>query len=91
MLNADLPFYPLVLFPCIPFTPSLHERYLFRQQKEEEFAVYEPYCANYTNASELMLLEEQNLMVRTLSRSHHRFFSQQDMVTMSAECPAIRG
>lgn len=31
--------------------------------KEEEFAVYEPYCANYTNASELMLMEEQNLQV----------------------------
>ncbi|KAI0066248.1 hypothetical protein BV25DRAFT_1975938 [Artomyces pyxidatus] len=29
---------------------------------EEEFAVYEPYCANYTNASELMIMEEQNLM-----------------------------
>ncbi|QRW24272.1 Rho guanine nucleotide exchange factor scd1 [Rhizoctonia solani] len=29
---------------------------------EEEFAVYEPYCANYTNASELMLSQEQNLM-----------------------------
>ena len=34
------------------------------EQKEEEFAVYEPYCANYTNASELMLMEEQNLVVR---------------------------
>ena len=33
------------------------------EQKEEEFAVYEPYCANYTNASELMLMEEQNLVV----------------------------
>ncbi|EIM81079.1 uncharacterized protein STEHIDRAFT_86345 [Stereum hirsutum FP-91666 SS1] len=30
-------------------------------ENEEEFAVYEPYCANYTNASELMLMEEQNL------------------------------
>ncbi|KAI0256188.1 hypothetical protein BJV78DRAFT_1273099 [Lactifluus subvellereus] len=29
---------------------------------EEEFVVYEPYCANYTNASELMLMEEQNLV-----------------------------
>ncbi|CAE6398073.1 unnamed protein product [Rhizoctonia solani] len=29
---------------------------------EDEFAVYEPYCANYTNASELMLSQEQNLM-----------------------------
>jgi len=63
----------------------LHARYLFRQQKEEEFSVYEPYCANYTNASELMLLEEQNLMVCTFSHSHRRFFSQQDMVTMSVE------
>ncbi|KAJ6609885.1 hypothetical protein B0H10DRAFT_1812724 [Mycena sp. CBHHK59/15] len=30
-------------------------------QAEEEFSVYEPYCANYTNASELMLANEQNL------------------------------
>jgi cell division control protein 24 len=37
---------------------------LYSKQKEEEFAVYEPYCANYTNASELMLMEEQNLVVR---------------------------
>jgi len=29
---------------------------------EEEFEVYEPYCANYTNATELLLVEEQNLM-----------------------------
>jgi len=36
------------------------------KQKEEEFAVYEPYCANYTNASELMLMEEQNLVVRLI-------------------------
>lgn len=28
---------------------------------EEEFIVYEPYCANYTTASELMLANEQNL------------------------------
>jgi hypothetical protein len=34
------------------------------EHKEEEFVVYEPYCANYTNASELMLMEEQNLVVR---------------------------
>lgn len=36
------------------------------EQKEEEFVVYEPYCANYTNASELMLMEEQNLVVRLI-------------------------
>ncbi|KAL4248460.1 CDC42 guanine nucleotide exchange factor [Abortiporus biennis] len=29
---------------------------------EEEFAVYESYCANYTNASEIMLQEEHNLV-----------------------------
>jgi cell division control protein 24 len=29
---------------------------------EEEFVVYEPYCANYTNASDLMLANEQSLM-----------------------------
>jgi cell division control protein 24 len=39
---------------------------LHLKQKEEEFAVYEPYCANYTNASELMLMEEQNLVVRLI-------------------------
>lgn len=30
---------------------------------EEDFAVYEPYCANYTNAVDLMVAEEQNLSV----------------------------
>ncbi|CAE6495383.1 unnamed protein product [Rhizoctonia solani] len=34
---------------------------------EDEFAVYEPYCANYTNASELMLAQEQNLMSISLA------------------------
>ncbi|KAI6046179.1 hypothetical protein EDC04DRAFT_3103851 [Pisolithus marmoratus] len=32
-------------------------------EKEDDFAVYEPYCANYTNAVDLMLAEEQNLQV----------------------------
>lgn len=32
-------------------------------ENEDDFAVYEPYCANYTNAVELMLAEEQNLQV----------------------------
>jgi cell division control protein 24 len=40
--------------------------FLRLEQKEEEFSVYEPYCANYTNASELMLMEEQNLVVRPI-------------------------
>jgi cell division control protein 24 len=31
-------------------------------ENEEEFVVYEPYCANYTIAAELMLAEEQSLM-----------------------------
>ncbi|KAI0633413.1 hypothetical protein C8Q77DRAFT_1217822 [Trametes polyzona] len=30
-------------------------------ENEEEFAVYEPYCANYTMASDIMLQEEHNL------------------------------
>ncbi|EIW83008.1 hypothetical protein CONPUDRAFT_89004 [Coniophora puteana RWD-64-598 SS2] len=30
-------------------------------ENEEEFTVYEPYCANYTNAAEIMIAEEQNL------------------------------
>ncbi|KAJ7262209.1 hypothetical protein B0H12DRAFT_1013069 [Mycena haematopus] len=30
-------------------------------QAEDEFSVYEPYCANYNNACELMLSNEQNL------------------------------
>ena len=39
---------------------------LHLKQKEEEFAVYEPYCVNYANASDLMLMEEQNLVVRLI-------------------------
>ncbi|KIM45448.1 hypothetical protein M413DRAFT_46858, partial [Hebeloma cylindrosporum] len=31
-------------------------------ESEDEFIVYEPYCANYTNATELMLANEQNLI-----------------------------
>ncbi|KAG6850440.1 hypothetical protein H0H93_013312 [Arthromyces matolae] len=30
-------------------------------ENEEEFPVYEPYCANYTSASELMLTNEESL------------------------------
>ncbi|KAI0087958.1 hypothetical protein BDY19DRAFT_891887 [Irpex rosettiformis] len=30
-------------------------------ESEDDFSVYEPYCANYTNACEIMLTEEQNL------------------------------
>ncbi|KAL6310478.1 hypothetical protein BKA93DRAFT_721340 [Sparassis latifolia] len=30
-------------------------------ENEDEFAVYEPYCANYIMASEILLQEEQNL------------------------------
>lgn len=32
-------------------------------EHEDDFEVYEPYCANYTSAVELMLAEEQNLQV----------------------------
>ncbi|KAG8861688.1 hypothetical protein FRB96_002645 [Tulasnella sp. 330] len=45
--------------------------------KEDEFAVYEPYCANYTNASELLLIEEQNLMALS------------DMINPRSELPAF--
>ncbi|KAF8585998.1 hypothetical protein K439DRAFT_1409563 [Ramaria rubella] len=44
---------------------------------EEEFEVYEPYCANYTNATELLLAEEQNLM--TLA----------DVINPKSELPAF--
>jgi hypothetical protein len=58
---APTPFVPCssIAFRLMSFHGSLH-----LEQKEEEFVVYEPYCANYTNASELMLMEEQNLVVR---------------------------
>jgi hypothetical protein len=46
----------------IPFLAPFHFSDPFLLQ-EEEFEVYEPYCANYTNATELLLAEEQNLMV----------------------------
>ncbi|KAF8514244.1 hypothetical protein BU17DRAFT_52783 [Hysterangium stoloniferum] len=44
---------------------------------EEEFEVYEPYCANYTNATELLLAEEQNLM------------SLADVINPKSELPAF--
>lgn len=31
-------------------------------ESEDEFVVYEPYCANYTNATELMLANEESLV-----------------------------
>ena len=36
------------------------------EPQEDDFEVYEPYCANYTSAVELMLAEEQNLQVRLM-------------------------
>ncbi|KAI0758348.1 hypothetical protein BC629DRAFT_1125832 [Irpex lacteus] len=44
---------------------------------EDEFSVYEPYCANYTNASEIMLTEEQNLS------------SLNDILNVKSELPAF--
>ncbi|KAF8658263.1 hypothetical protein AX16_002039 [Volvariella volvacea WC 439] len=44
---------------------------------EDEFIVYEPYCANYTNASELMLANEQ-----ALSELNH-------MINVKGELPAF--
>ncbi|KAI5120645.1 hypothetical protein M0805_007982 [Coniferiporia weirii] len=35
-------------------------------ENEEEFAVYEPYCANYSEAMDMMLIVESNLMAVTL-------------------------
>jgi hypothetical protein len=58
----------MVIFPHAAWHCSLFVLWFvsYTAQKEEEFAVYEPYCANYTNASELMLMEEQNLVVRLI-------------------------
>ncbi|KNZ80276.1 Rho guanine nucleotide exchange factor scd1 [Termitomyces sp. J132] len=36
-------------------------------ESEDEFVVYEPYCANYTSASELMLEHEQKLNASALN------------------------
>ncbi|KIL62552.1 hypothetical protein M378DRAFT_165578 [Amanita muscaria Koide BX008] len=44
---------------------------------EEEFIVYEPYCANYTNASELMLAHEQSLTALN------------DLINVKGELPAF--
>ncbi|KAF8639563.1 hypothetical protein AX17_001465 [Amanita inopinata Kibby_2008] len=46
-------------------------------ESEEEFVVYEPYCANYTNASELMLAHEQNLAALN------------DLINVKGELPAF--
>ncbi|THH13217.1 hypothetical protein EW146_g6975 [Bondarzewia mesenterica] len=63
--RADFGF-PIIASPIVPMhsIPLTTTRVpcSFWEQKEDEFAVYEPYCANYTNASELMLMEEQNLL-----------------------------
>ncbi|KZT19918.1 hypothetical protein NEOLEDRAFT_1076967 [Neolentinus lepideus HHB14362 ss-1] len=44
---------------------------------EEEFAVYEPYCANYNTAQDIMLAEEQNLM------------SHNNLINVKSELPAF--
>lgn len=49
--------YSFGIFPLYSFNS---------EQQEDEFVVYEPYCANYTSASELMLANEQNLTVSAL-------------------------
>ncbi|KAK2464314.1 hypothetical protein APHAL10511_003771 [Amanita phalloides] len=46
-------------------------------ESEEEFIVYEPYCANYTNASELMLAHEQSLAALN------------DLINVKGELPAF--
>ncbi|PFH53744.1 hypothetical protein AMATHDRAFT_975 [Amanita thiersii Skay4041] len=46
-------------------------------ESEEEFIVYEPYCANYTNASELMLAHEQSLSALN------------DLINVKGELPAF--
>jgi len=64
--------------------------------------VYEPYCANYTNATELMLAEEQNLMVsliftRTGGKAHRSMLTNAifclqtlaDVINPKSELPAF--
>ena len=58
-LHGNGKFLPIWSMPCTLIV-----------SQEDEFTVYEPYCANYTNASEIMLAEEQNLMVRNIKLSH---------------------
>ncbi|KAJ7188306.1 hypothetical protein C8R46DRAFT_1054318 [Mycena filopes] len=60
-----------LLFPNLNKLLNFQRKFLIRLEgtaelawqgpAEEEFSVYEPYCANYTNASDLMLANEQNL------------------------------
>lgn len=70
--RAPLPF-PLVLSPVSPLSPPqpaflsfISADLPYLAQQEEDFAVYEPYCANYVNATSLMTSEGEKLMVRTL-------------------------
>src|ERR1700684_261896 len=62
--------------------------------QEDEFTVYEPYCANYTNASEIMLAEEQNLMVMnfgssSLIESHFPHQNHNHLINAKSELPAF--
>ena len=62
--------------------------------QEDEFTVYEPYCANYTNASEIMLAEEQNLMVRDIDLmspiwSHRPRQNHNHLINAKSELPAF--
>ena len=46
--------------------------------QEDEFAVYEPYCANYVNATELMTAESENLMVSAFFPAALRFLATRE-------------
>ncbi|KAI0745498.1 hypothetical protein C8Q76DRAFT_32553 [Earliella scabrosa] len=60
LLNFQRRF--LIKVESIAEVPWNEQRWgLLFSDNEEEFAVYEPYCANYTMASEIMLQEEHNL------------------------------
>jgi len=74
---------PIWSMPCTLIIPQ-----------EDEFTVYEPYCANYTNASDIMLAEEQNLMVRNLNpipliESHCIYQNHNHLINAKSELPAF--
>ncbi|KAG9316496.1 hypothetical protein JVU11DRAFT_2538 [Chiua virens] len=62
LLNFQRKF--LIRLESIAELPWKDQRWgLHFLENEDDFAVYEPYCANYTNAADIMIKEEQNLSV----------------------------
>jgi len=59
--------------------------------QEKDFEVYEPYCANYMNALELVEKETPNLQVSHVLRALSEMASDETLCVQSARYPTVDG